>query len=449
MVHALRAVVPLGRIALQLRSVVATLRIETAPIFEPLLHPARYKGAHGGRGSGKSHFFAEHMIEYALINRGFRGLCGREVQKSLKESAKRLIEDKIAKFGLGEADGFKVFREVIETPGDGAIMFQGLQDHTAESIKSFEGIDVFWGEEAQSLSARSMALLRPTIRKDSSELWFSWNPTRKSDPVDKMLRGNEKPTGSVVVRANWNDNPWFPSVLGQERMDCLKSQPDQYQHIWEGDYATVLTGAYFAKHLSEAKAQGRIGKVAADPLMQKRSFWDIGFNDATAIWVAQFVGREIRVLDYYEAQGQPLAAHLEWLRSRGYGNCLCVLPHDGANHSNVTGTRFVDHVRDAGFNSEVVQNMGRGADIRRIESARRHFPSIWFNAETTQAGIDALGWYHEKRDEARNIGLGPEHDWASHGADAFGLMCVAYEEPRAAKEAMVVRTFKPQGAWMA
>lgn len=357
--------------------------------------------------------FAEMMIEYALMTRGMRGLCGREIQKSLKDSAKFLIESKLQKFKLGEAHGFKVYREVIETPGDGAIMFQGLQDHTAESIKSFEGLDVFWGEEAQSLSARSMELLRPTIRKDGSELWFSYNPRRKSDPVDQMFRGDALPTGAVVVKANWSDNPWFPSVLEQERLDCLRSQPDQYPHIWEGDYATVLTGAYYAKHLQEAKEQGRIGKVSADPLMQVRAFWDIGFNDSTAIWIAQFVGREIRVLDYYEAQGQPLSAHLVWLRDR-WSNSLSVLPHDGAQHSNITGIRFADHIRQAGFKAETVDNQGKGAAMKRIEAARRLFPSMWFNAETTQAGLDAIGWYHEKRDEARNIGLGPDHDWSSH-----------------------------------
>jgi phage terminase large subunit len=391
-----------------------TLRIETAPVFEPLLQPSRYKGAYGGRGSGKSHFFAENVIEYALMTRGFRGLCGREIQKSLKDSAKFLIESKLAKFGLGEAHGFKVFREVIETPGDGAIMFQGLQDHTADSIKSFEGIDVFWGEEAQSLSARSLSLLRPTIRKEGSELWFGWNPTRKSDPVDQMLRGGNTPTGSIVVRANWSDNPWFPGVLEQERQDCLRTQPDQYAHIWEGDYATVLTGAYYAKHLQEAREQGRLGKVARDPLIEVKAFWDIGFSDATAIWIAQFIGREIRVLDYYEAQGQPLAAHLNWLRANGHENALCVLPHDGAHGNAVTGIKFEDHIRAAGFKAQTIENQGRGAAMKRIEATRRLFPSIWFNEATCQAGLDALGWYHEKRDEARGIGLGPDHDWSSH-----------------------------------
>jgi phage terminase large subunit len=408
-----------------------TLEIPTARAFAPLLQPSRYKGAWGGRGSGKSHFFAGHLVERALMDRGFRGLCGREVQKSLKESAKRLIEDKLGEYGLGEAQGFKVFREVIETPGDGAIMFQGLQDHTAESIKSFEGIDVFWGEEAQSLSTRSMELLRPTIRKDGSELWFSWNPRRKTDPVDKLLRGETPPTGSTVIRANWSDNPWFPSVLDQERRDCLTTNADQYAHIWEGDYAGVLTGAYYAKHLAEAKSQGRIGVVARDPVMTVRAVWDIGFRDACAIWIVQYVGREIRVLDYYEAVGQPLAAHLHWLRSNGYGDALCVLPHDGAHADAATGIRFEDHIRAAGFQCETIPNQGKGAAMKRIEATRRLFPSIWFNGATTQGGIDALGWYHERQDETRNIGLGPNHDWASHAADAFGLACVAYELPKA------------------
>ena len=407
------------------------LSIPTARAFVPLLEPSRYKGAWGGRGSGKSHFFAGLMVETALRQRGFRGLCGREVQKSLKESAKRLIEDKLGEHGLGEAQGFKVFREVIETPGDGAIMFQGLQDHTAESIKSFEGIDVFWGEEAQSLSTRSMELLRPTIRKDGSELWFSWNPRRKTDPVDKLLRGETLPTGSMVVRANWSDNPWFPSVLDQERRDCLATNADQYAHIWEGDYAGVLTGAYYAKHLAEAKEQGRVGVVARDPVMTIRAVWDIGFRDACAIWIVQYVGREIRVLDYYEAVGQPLAAHLHWLRSNGYGDALCVLPHDGAHADAATGIRFEDHIRAAGFQCETVPNQGKGAAMKRIEATRRLFPSIWFNGATTQGGMDALGWYHERQDETRNIGLGPNHDWASHAADAFGLACVAYEMPKA------------------
>jgi len=407
----------------------SVLTIPTAEVFLPLLEPARDKGAWGGRGSGKSHFFAGLLIEDSLANKGLLSACIREVQKSLKDSAKRLIEAKLAEHNLGEADGFKVFREVIETPGDGQIIFQGMQDHTAESIKSLEGFRRAWVEEAQTLSQRSVGLLRPTIRAEGSELWWSWNPRRKNDPVDLMLRGANKPTGAVVIRANWSDNPWFPSVLEQERLDTLRNQPEQYDHIWEGGYATVLDGAYYAQALAEARQQKRIGRVAKDPLMQVRAFWDIGVRDATAIWIAQFVGRSIMVLDYYEAVGQPLSAHLEWLRSNGYAKALCVLPHDGNQADQVTAVRFEDHIAAAGFDVETIENQGKGAAMKRVEAARRLFPSIWFNEATCQAGLDALGWYHEKKDEARNVGLGPEHDWASHGADAFGLMCVAHELP--------------------
>ena len=414
----------------------ATLRIETAPVFEPLLAPARYKGAHGGRGSGKSHFFAELLVEECLLQKGTRAIGIREIQKSIKESSKRLIEDKLGAFGLLSGQGFKVFENVIQTPGDGLISFAGMQDHTAESVKSLEGYRIAWVEEAQSLSNRSLSLLRPTIRLEDSELWFSWNPRRKSDAVDALLRGPALPTGAVVVQANWRDNPRFPAVLEKERQDCLRLTPEQYEHIWEGGYATVLEGAYYAKSIAVARKEGRIGRVAADPLMTLRAFVDIGGTgaraDAFVIWIAQFIGREIRVLDYYEAVGQPLAAHLAWMRERGYepGRCQFWLPHDGEAGDKVFDVSYESALRKAGYKVTVIPNQGKGAAKQRIEAGRRLFPSIWFNEATTQPGLDALGWYHEKKDDARNIGLGPEHDWASHGADAFGLMCVAYEPPK-------------------
>jgi phage terminase large subunit len=413
------------------------LRIDTAAVFEPLLAPARYKGAWGGRGSGKSHFFAGMLIEDSLAEpgesgEGLRSACIREVQKDLAQSSKALIEAKLRDFGLGERDGFKVYRDVIATPGDGLMIFKGMQDFTAESVKSLEGFKRAWWEEAQTASNHSLNLLRPTIRAAGSQLWFSWNARRKTDPVDVMLRGTEVPTGAVVVQANWRDNPWFTPELEQERLDCLRMQPDQYEHIWEGGYIALAEGAYFAKPLSECKAQGRIGRLSADPLMTLRAYWDIGGTgakaDACAIWIVQFVGKEVRVLDYYEAVGQPLATHVAWLRGRGYEKALCVLPHDGATHDKVHKVSYESALREANFATRVVPNMGAGAANARIEAVRRLFPSIWFNAETTEAGRDALGWYHEKRDEARGIGLGPDHDWSSHGADAFGLMAVDYNQ---------------------
>jgi len=380
------------------------------------------------------------MVAAALGNPGFRGVCIREVQKDLKDSAKKLITDKIAANDVGGL--FDVQVSEIKTPGGGVIIFQGMQDHTAESIKSLEGFDVAWVEEAHSLSKRSLSLLRPTIRKDGSELWFSWNPTRKSDPVDHMFRGHGEvppgvvwtpPTGAVCVEANWRDNPWFPKELEQERLDLMRLQPDQYEHVYGGDYVKVTEGAYYAKGLTDAKAENRIGRVGADPLMALRAFWDIGGTgakaDACAIWIAQFIGQAIHVLDYYEAVGQPLAAHLAWMRERKYEKAMCFLPHDGDTNDKVHDVSYASALRDALYEVEVIPNQGKGAAKARIEAARRLFPRIWFNEATTEAGRDALGAYHEKRDDQRNIGLGPEHDWASHAADAFGLLAICYEEP--------------------
>jgi phage terminase large subunit len=435
----------------------SVLRIPTAEVFLPLLEPARDKGAWGGRGSGKSHFFAGLLIEDSLAEpgnsgEGLRTVCIREVQKDLAQSSKALIELKLRDFRLGEADGFKVFKDCITTPKDGLIIFKGMQDYTAESIKSLEGFKRAWWEEAQSASATSIKMLRPTMRTSGAQMWWSWNARRKTDPVDVMLRGPEKPTGAIVVNANWRDNPWFNAELEQERQDCLRINPDDYDHVWEGGYVTVASGAYFASHLNAAKNENRIGKVPADPLMTLRLFVDIGGTGAKAdsfvIWVAQFIGKEIRVLDYYEAQGQPLATHINWLRSKGYtpDKAQFWLPHDGSTQDKVFDVSYESALRAAGYSVTVVPNQGKGAAAARIEAARRLFPSIWFNADTTEAGRDALGWYHEKRDETRNIGLGPEHDWASHGADAFGLMCVAYDEPTAK------RKHDPRnrgvGAWM-
>jgi phage terminase large subunit len=410
------------------------LSILSSPIaraFAPLYRPARYKGIWGGRGSGKSHDRAGALVKDSLAESGLLSVCIREVQKSLKDSAKRLLEAKIEDFGLGEADGFKVYTDRIQTPGDGVIIFQGMQDHTAESIKSLEGFKRAWVEEAQTLSHRSLSLLRPTIRAPGSELWFTWNPRRAQDAVDAMFRAAEPPTGAVVVRANWNDNPWFPDELEQERLDCQRQQPDQYDHIWQGGYVTITEGAYFAAHLTKAREEGRIGRVAPDPMLHFRAFWDLGVSDHTAIWIAQFVGRQIFVVDYCEGQGQPLSYYVNWLKDHGYGasRAMMVLPHDGAVRDAFSAVKFEDHLRDAGYQVQTVRNQGKGAAMVRIEAARRLFPAIHFNEPTCRAGIEALGAYHERTDERRLIGLGPEHDWASHAADAFGLMCVAHRFP--------------------
>jgi phage terminase large subunit len=378
-------------------------------------------------------------MAYGLTGVKGQLVCARQFMNSLEDSSleevKRAIEeepDLAAYYEIGD--------KYVKSR-DGAIWFTfvGL-DRNIGSIKSKGRILILWVDEAEPVTDAAWDVVIPTLREEgegwNAELWATWNPKRKTAPVERRFAQSKDPLIKGCV-LNWRDNPKFPAKLERERVRCLTEQPDQYAHIWEGDFATAITGAYFAKHLADARNEGRIGRVAADPLMLLRVFVDIGGTgakaDAFAMWVSQNVGLEIRVLDHYEAQGQPIGSHLAWLRSKGYtpDKAAIWLPHDGATQDRVIDVSYESALKAAGYSVTVVPNQGKGAAMARIEEARRLFGSMWFNEETTEAGRDALGWYHEKRDEVRGIGLGPEHDWASHSADAFGLMAIAHQPPAA------------------
>lgn len=239
-------------------------------MFAPFLQPKRYKAAFGGRGSGKSHHFAEDIVDAAVRRPGLRVVCVREVQKTLKESAKRLIEDKITLYGLWPLFGEKPRNDHIVTPGGGVILFQGMQDHTAESIKSLEGFDIAWVEEAQTLSSLSLEFLRPTIRKPGSELWFSWNPRSSLDPVDQFFRGTQPPDNAAIVKVNYSDNPFFPAELEEERIHDSRANRDRYAHIWLGEYEPMAIGAIWDRqtiHSNRRRDLPKMGRivVAVDP----------------------------------------------------------------------------------------------------------------------------------------------------------------------------------------
>lgn len=419
-----------------------TARIEIPdkliPVFEG---EADVRGAEGGRGSGKTRSFAKMIATRGYIY-GMAGVvgqlvCGRQFMNSLDDSSleecKRAIEEE--PFLL---DYYEIGDKYIKSK-DGRIWFSfvGL-DRNIASIKSKGRILILWVDEAEPVTDEAWTVVIPTLREEgegwNAELWVTWNPKRKSAAVEKRFRNSTDPR-IKIVQLNWRDNPKFPAKLERERQRDLAERPEQYGHIWEGEYIQAITGAYYAAPLTAARAENRIGRVAADPLMTIRLFADIGGTgakaDAFTMWAAQFIGREIRIIDYYEAVGQPLEAHLNWMRGKGYtpDRAQIWLPHDGKQQDRVYDVSYQSALEAAGYVVTVIPNQGKGAAMARVEAGRRLFPAMWFNQETTQAGIDALGWYHEKRDETRNIGLGPEHDWASHGADAFGLMCVAYELP--------------------
>ena len=409
------------------------------PVFDG---EADVRGAYGGRGSGKTRTFAKMAAirGYMYGMEGISGqiLCARQFMNSLEDSSleecKRAIEDEPflkAYYDVGE-------KYIKSHDGRISFSFVGL-DRNVDSVKSKGRILVCWVDEAEPVTNEAFRVLIPTLREEgegwNAELWVTWNPKRKTAAVETRFRLS-KDARIKIAEINWRDNPKFPAKLERERLRDLEERPDEYDHVWEGGYATVVEGAYFAKSLALAKAQGRISRVAADPLMTLRAFVDIGGTgaraDAFTMWIGQFIGKEIRVLDYYESVGQPLASHLEWLRERDYtpAKLQFWLPHDGSTHDKVFDVSYESALKAAGFTVTVVPNQGKGAAKARIEAARRWFPRIWFNDATTEAGREALGFYHEKKDPVRNIGLGPEHDWSSHGSDSFGLMAVVYEEPK-------------------
>ncbi|MBB5509575.1 PBSX family phage terminase large subunit [Paraburkholderia atlantica] len=409
------------------------------PVFEG---EADVRGAKGGRGSAKTRSFAKMCAVkgYVYGMSGISGilLCARQFMNSLADSSleecKRAIEDEPflrAYYDIGD-------NYIKSRDGRVSFVFAGL-DRNIASIKSKGRILVCWVDEAEPVTDEAWTTLIPTLREEgegwNAELWVTWNPKRKTAAVEKRFPVDSTDPRIKVVVLNWRDNPKFPAKLERDRQRDLEERPEQYDHIWEGGYVTALEGAYYAKHLRKAKDEGRIGFFPADPLMTIRLMCDIGGTgakaDAFALWAMQYIGREIRVVNYYEAVGQPIDAHLAWCRTQGYepARAQFWLPHDGATNDKVYDVSYESALRKAGYSVTVVPNQGRGAAMQRIERTRVLFPQIRFHESTTEAGRLALGWYHEKRDEERGIGLGPEHDWSSHGSDAFGLGCVVWQEP--------------------
>jgi len=266
-----------------------TLKIKTPRWFKPFLHPSRYKGAYGGRGSGKSHAFAEAMIEAHVMDPKRRSVCVREIQKSLAQSVKRLLELKIEQLGVQSYFEVQEF-QIKSRYGDGLIIFQGLQNHTSDSIKSLEGYDCAWVEEAQSLSQRSLDLLRPTIRKPESELWFTWNPSKDTDPIDLLLRGENPPPDAIVQEVNYKDNPWFPDVLRAEMEYDRGRDPDKYKHVWLGGYVSNSESRVFRNW--------KVEEFEAPKDATHRLGADWGFaSDPTVLIRCHVIGRTIYV-DY-------------------------------------------------------------------------------------------------------------------------------------------------------
>lgn len=419
-----------------------TARIELPPkLVDVFTGAAMYRGAYGGRGSAKTRSFAKMAAvkAYMWSKEGRSGVvvCAREFMNSLADSSmaevKAAIESEpwlAGHFDIGESYVRTKDRRV-------EFVFIGLR-HNLDSIKSKAKILLLWVDEAEPVTETAWSKAIPTVREEGAEIWVTWNPELDGSATDNRFK-KSPPADSKIVEMNWTDNPFFPSILNKTRLDDFEKRPEDYDHVWGGGYKTHNPGAYFAKHLAKAKEEGRIAFVPRDPLLPIRAYWDIGGTgqraDAVAIWIVQFVGLEVRVLHYYEAVGQELATHVQWLRDNGYEKAQCILPHDGASNDKVFRVSYESALRGAGFVVRVIPNMGEGAAMTRVKAAQRVFPAVRFNnapdkdgEDSTKGGRLAIGWYHEKRDDKRGIGLGPNHDWSSHGADAFGLMAVDHEQ---------------------
>lgn len=321
----------------------------------------------------------------------------------------------------------------VEYPNGARIRLYGADNYDRLRGLYHDGVTI--DEPAQMDPRAWPEVIRPTlsdyrgwgtfIGTPAGRDWF-YKIDRKEDgtPADGWFRRTLKASET--------------GIIPQAELNSLRSSltQDQYDREFECSFDAAIVGAYYAQMMAEARdaRPSRIGKVAADPLLPLRAFHDIGGSGATSdaytIWIVQWVGQEIRILDYYESTGQVLGFHVNWMRSGGYEKAVNYLPHDGVNPDNIQGKRYEDHWREAGFNVEPpVKNQGKGAAMMRVEALRRLGNQIWWNEATTEPGRNAIVHYHEKRDEERNIGLGPDHDWSSHAADSLGMMAICYVEP--------------------
>ena len=379
------------------------LSIETPEVFEPLLRPARYKGAHGGRGSGKSHFFADLWLD-ENVQKKIDTVCIREVQKSLNFSVKKLLESKIERFNAGYY--FDVLDSKITSKHGGITIFQGMQNHTAESIKSLEDFDRALVEEAQSLSQRSLDLLRPTIRKKDSELWFAWNPNEPTDPVDVLLRGSNPPPDAVVVEANYTDNPWLPDVLKAELEYDRMNDPDKFAHIWLGDYQRNSEARVFKNWRIEEF------DVDADAVLRQGADW--GFSiDPTVLVQAFIVGRKLYI---------PYEAYRVGCEIADTPSLFLSVP-DAEKWPIVADSsrpETISHLQKHGFPKIVPAVKGARSVEEGIEFLRSHEIIVHPRCKHT---IDELKSYSYKTDPLTGIVMPVLEDKNNHVIDSLRYAC--------------------------
>ena len=415
----------------------AQFPVKMASLFDK----ARYKVYYGGRGAGKSHSAAKALLVIGAKST-IRVLCAREYQTSIKDSVHKLLCDQIALMGL---EGFyEITQSAIRGKNGTEFAFIGLKNNVA-NVKSFEGVDYCWVEEASTVSRNSWNVLIPTIRKEGSEIWVTFNPELETDETYQRFVVRP-PEGAIVQKINWSDNPWFPDVLALEK-DALKSRdPSAYQTVWEGLCRLTVDGAIFANEMQVAELDGRITKVNYDPTKPVHAIFDLGWADSTAIWFLQFVGMETRLIRYHEDSQKTISHYLALMQTYGYMYDTLWLPHDAQNKTLASNGKSIEEiVRAAGYKTRIIE---RTPIADSINAARTIFRNCWFDRENCYDGLQCLRHYRYDVDpETGQFSRQPLHDQYSHGADAFRYIGLMINEPKPRRKVQAQNYGQPLG-WM-
>lgn len=395
----------------------SAVRAEFPEKLQFLFQPARYKGAYGGRGSAKSWSFAKALLIQGAAKQ-MRILCAREVQKSIKQSVHKLLSDQIQALGLGH------FYEVLETEIRGKngteISFSGLATHTIDSIKSFEGCDVCWVEEAHAVSKRSWDVLIPTIRKPGSEIWLSFNPELETDETYQRFVANP-PDDSRIVSVNYHDNPWFPDVLEKERLHCQATDPKGYDNIWEGKCKPAVEGAIYYEEVQAAETGRRICNVPYDPMLKVHVVMDLGWNDSTFISLVQVATSEIRIIESIEDSHKTLDYYSAMLREKRMNWGKLWMPHDARHKSLQTGKSAEEIMKALNWEVMITPSMSIEDGIRQTRMA---FRRMYFDKTKASRIIECAKRYRRAVNQQTNEPGAPLHDEYSHGADDLRYIAI-------------------------
>ncbi|NJN70831.1 MAG: PBSX family phage terminase large subunit [Nitrospira sp.] len=399
------------------------VRAAFARIFEPLDDPHRYKVCLGGRGGGRSWAYARALL-IAAWQKPLRVLCTREIQRSIKDSVHQLLCDQIKELGLQAH--YTIKNDEIVGDNGSKFIFAGLRQQEILNLKSMEAIDRVWVEEAQSVSEKSWQILIPTIRRPGSEIWITFNPGLVTDPTYERFI-EHSPPDTVIIRANYRDNPWFPAELEAERLHCKQYDPDSYENIWEGVPRHTVDGAIYHREIVDAINDKRIRPVPRDPVIPVHTIWDLGWNDQTSIIFCQRIGAEIRIIDYLEDSHRTLDDYVGDIENRKWKWGTDYLPHDGDARSLQTGMSPAEILRKLKRKVHVIPAVKVEVGIK---AARMIFRQCYFDEVKTKRLIECLRRYRRNIPVTTDEPSTPVHDEHSHGADAFRMLALIADKMR-------------------